>query len=302
MTAVHLDVGCLRLFAAAARLGNLSRAAVMMGVTQPALSYRIRQMEEALGAPLFLRRHRGLELTAAGEELYDAVSQGLDKIDRAIGAIGRKRVTPTVRLATDFGFAAARLMPKMAEFRLINPDIEVHIVATQSLTAAVHPDIDLAIVFGSREDFRGEAALIIPERVTTVCTAGFAARYGPFGEPADLLGVPLIHLDSPDKTRWFEWDRWLAAAGVPGRSTVPAIGFNTYTLVVQAALSDQGVALGWLGLVDDLLESGALVRACDLTLTSDRGYWLLRPSRPQAREVEVVAAWLRAWQTLSTAP
>src|SRR3546814_10599388 len=76
------------------------------------------------------------------------------------------------------------------------------------------------------------------------------------------------------------------------RST--SLSFNTYTLVIQAVLAEQGIALGWAGLVDDLLASGTLVPACDATLGSRRGYWLLRPKGAVPAEVDLVADWLRS--------
>src|SRR3546814_4123324 len=69
------------------------------------------------------------------------------------------------------------------------------------------------------------------------------------------------------------------------RST--SLSFNTYTLVIQAVLAEQGIALGWAGLVDDLLASGTLVPACDATLGSRRGYWLLRPKRSEEHTSEL---------------
>jgi len=116
-----LDLGCLRPFDMVARHRNLSRAATALGMTQPALSYRIKQMEDLLGVRLFRRRHRGLELTAEGETLQGAVRVGLERIDEVVQSICRRARTPTVRLATDFAFAAFRLMPRVADFRVRIP-------------------------------------------------------------------------------------------------------------------------------------------------------------------------------------
>jgi DNA-binding transcriptional LysR family regulator len=107
-------MGSLRPFDVVARHGNLSRAAAALGTTQPALSYRIKQMEELLGVPLFRRRPRGLELTPEGEALQLAVRQGLERIDEAVQSICRSTRTPTVRLATDFAFAAFRFRRSIA--------------------------------------------------------------------------------------------------------------------------------------------------------------------------------------------
>src|SRR3546814_9071099 len=79
MSGNPLDSGCLRPFDVVAHHRNMSRAAAALGMTQPALSYRIRQMEDVLGVQLFRRRPRGLELTSEGETLQTAVRLGLDR-------------------------------------------------------------------------------------------------------------------------------------------------------------------------------------------------------------------------------
>ncbi len=296
MSTNPLDIGCLRPFDVVARHGNLSRAAAALGTTQPALSYRIKQMEELLGVSLFRRRHRGLELTAEGVALQTAVRQGLERIDDAVQSICRRARTPTVRLATDFAFAAFRLMPRVSDFRRANPGIDVHIVATQSHGPGIEEDVDLAVLFGDRDDFAdrfdGEMSLLVPERATAVCAPGFRDRFGPFERIEQLLDVPLVHLEGDNSGRWFTWDSWFERAGVTGHPTASSLGFNTYTLVMQAVLAEQGVAIGWYGLVGDLLASGAVVQACDCTLGSERGYWLLRRSGKLSPEAAVVAEWL----------
>lgn len=293
-----IDLGCLRLFDTVARHRNLSRAAEVLAMSQPALSYRVRQMEEQLGVALFRRRPRGLELTPEGEVLQAAVRHGLARIDEAVQTIRRRAGTPTVRLATDFAFAAFRLMPHVGDFRRAHPGVDIHIVASQSLAPEIADDVDLAVLFGDSEnfaeDFDGGMSLLIPERVTAVCTPGFLKRFGPFRHVEQLLEVPLVHLDSDSDSggRWFTWESWFGRAGVTRHPTASALSFNTYTLVMQAVLAEQGVALGWYGLVDDLLASGAVVQACDCTLGSPRGYWLLRRKGNQRAEVDLVAAWL----------
>lgn len=283
-----LNVGCLRLFEMTARHQNLTRAAIDLGMTQPALSYRIRQIEDLLGVHLFHRRHRGLTLTREGETLHRAVQQGLDQIDEAVQSIRERASAPVVRIITDFAFATYRLMPLIARFRRQHPGIEVQIVAMQSLPPWLESANDLAILFGNRNEMGRQAQLLVPERVTTVCAPGLRERSGPFDTPGALLAVPLIHLEGDDGSRWFTWHSWLAAAEVPDHTSVGSLSFNTYTLALQAAQSGQGVALGWHGLVDDLLAAGVLAQACDVTLETGRGYWLVQQDTPSP-EVELVA-------------
>src|SRR3546814_5907197 len=102
MSGNPLDSGCLRPFDVVAHHRNLSRAAAALGMTQPALSYRIRQMEDVLGLQLFRRRPRGPEVTSEAETLQTAVRQGLERLDQAVRAHRRPPRTPPGRISTDF--------------------------------------------------------------------------------------------------------------------------------------------------------------------------------------------------------
>ncbi|SMF24552.1 putative choline sulfate-utilization transcription factor [Tistlia consotensis] len=288
-----LDLGCLRLFDAAARHENLSHAAAALGMTQPALSYRIRRMEERLGLPLFERRHRGLALSPAGRTLHEAVRDSLERLDQATAAIAVQAETPVVRLATDYAFAALWLMPRVAGFRAAHPGIAVQIVASQELAGGPDGGADLAVLFGGRDEVGAGAERLIAERVTAVCSPAFLAEQGPFESPQRLGELPLLHLEGAGERRWYDWESWLAELGVTRRPGRPGLGLNTYTLVIQAALAGQGVALGWLGLVDGLLESGALVRAHPAELESPRGYWLVPGPGGRLPAVRQVADWIR---------
>lgn len=287
-----LDLGCLRLFATAARHENLSRAAVALGMTQPALSYRIRQMEQRLGVALFERRHRGLALSPAGRSLQRAAESALAELDRSVASILAGPEGGRVRLATDYAFAALWLMPRVGAFRRAHPGCELEIVASQELSGGLAGDADLAVRFGGRRDVGAAAERLMAERVVAVCSPAFLARHGPLETPHALAAAPLLHLEARERDRWFDWEGWLAGLGVARRPGTPGLAFNSYSLVVQAALAGQGVALGWLGLVDGLLASGALVRAHPAVRESDCGYWLL--ADPGGSEVAArAAAWIR---------
>ncbi len=286
-----LDLGSLRIFDAVARLGSLTRAADELAMSQPAVSYQIRRMEERLGAPLFYRLHRGTALSEAGETLHRAVRPGLERIDEAVREIRQRARVPAVRIFTDYGFAAFWLMPRVAEFRPLHPDVEVHIVASQGLDDAQEGTADAAVLFGRQGDFFEDARLLMPERVVPVCSPGFLARFGPFPDAAALAGAPLLHLDTVGRPRWLTWNAWLAAQGVTREPVQGDLGLNTYGFVIQAALAEQGIALGWLGLIDAYLASGTLVAVGPEILREDCGYWLVT-RQPASRAARALSDWL----------
>ncbi|WP_064697257.1 choline sulfate utilization transcriptional regulator [Rhizobium aegyptiacum] len=287
------ELGWMRIFVEVGRLGSFSSAATLLGLTQPAVSYQIRRLEEQFGVSLLRRQHRGVELTAEGERLLEVAAKAVGDIDALARSFRIEAQRPVVRLRTDYAFSALWLIPRMDGFRLLHPETDMQIVATQRLAAGFRDEADVAVVFGTREEFGAIGTLLLPERVVPVCTRGFLDRNGPFDDPRQLAKVRLIHLDAPLPSPWFDWRRYFAEFSV--RRDVNAgrgdISFNTYSLVIQAALSEQGVALGWMGLVDTLLSSRMLLRAGPPLEARDRGYWLVPPRSPNVHS-ERLSAWL----------
>ncbi|HZG30968.1 MAG TPA: LysR substrate-binding domain-containing protein [Ensifer sp.] len=288
-----LDLGWLRLFEAIGRHKNLTRVAEELRLSQPAVSYQLRRIEESVGAPLVQRLHRGAALTREGAQLHDAVVEALTGIDEAVRQIRRRGRQTAVRIHTDFGFASYWLMPRISAFRRLEPDVEVHILASQSIKIADTGEADLYILFGRQGAFGASAVQLMEECVRPVCSPAYLAKAGPFREPADLARQRLIHLEGDDDERWFSWQGFLKDMGVARQPDTGDLSFNAYHLVLQAALGEEGLALGWTGLVDDLVKAGLLTVAGPALVRPDRGYWLVQPSAREAH-VDKLAAWLLA--------
>ncbi|MBX4940437.1 choline sulfate utilization transcriptional regulator [Rhizobium binae] len=287
------ELGWMRLFVEVARLGSFSAAATLLGLTQPAVSYQIRRLEQQFGVGLLRRQHRGVELTAEGERLLEVAARAVGDIDALARSFRAEAQRPVVRLRTDYAFSALWLIPRMDGFRRLHPKTDIQIVATQRLAAGFRDEADVAVVFGTRAEFDAVGTLLLSERVVPVCTRGFLDRNGPFDDPRQLAGSRLIHLDAPLPSPWFDWRTYFAEFSIlrdapAGRGD---ISFNTYSLVVQSALSEQGVALGWKGLVDTLLSAGMLLEAGPSLDAADRGYWLV-PPRSASAQSEKLSRWL----------
>ncbi|MBX4927072.1 choline sulfate utilization transcriptional regulator [Rhizobium binae] len=287
------ELGWMRLFVEVARLGSFSAAATLLGLTQPAVSYQIRRLEQQFGVGLLRRQHRGVELTAEGERLLEVAARAVGDIDALARSFRAEAQRPVVRLRTDYAFSALWLIPRMDGFRRLHPETDIQIVATQRLAAGFRDEADVVVVFGTRAEFDAVGTLLLPERVVPVCTRGFLDRNGPFDDPRQLAGSRLIHLDAPLPSPWFDWRTYFAEFSIlrdapAGRGD---ISFNTYSLVVQSALSEQGVALGWKGLVDTLLSAGMLLEAGPSLDAADRGYWLV-PPRSASAQSEKLSRWL----------
>jgi LysR family glycine cleavage system transcriptional activator len=282
----------LAAFEAAARLLNFSLAAQSLGMTQSAVSQQVLSLEEALGRPLFQRLHRGVRLTEAGATLLEAVTRSLDGIADVIAMLRQEVARSTLTIATDFGFASFWLMPRLHALADALPGVEVRIVTSQLAPNAPAEDADITILFGDGEG-RGVVMLF---GVRPVCSPAFLAQHGGTGRDWRMLDwsrLPLLHLDAPDPVRWLRWADWFAGHGLPPRSSRDrSLRFNTYPLVVEAALLGEGVALGWEPLVDRLLNSGALVPVMTEAVVTGRGYCLAEAPRGRSNPATLA---FRAW-------
>jgi putative choline sulfate-utilization transcription factor len=281
-------------FEAAGRHRNFSAAARELGTTQSAVSHQIHFLEQDLGTPLFHRLHRGVDLTADGNRLFECVRDGFDHLHRVVSEIRSRRRHQVLAVATDFGFAACWMMPRLGNLRALIPDLDVRIVTSQHWIDLRGEPLDVAVeIGGGPGHWPGcVAEPLFPESVVTVCSPGLLAFHGPIAGPGDLARLPLLHLESVKPARWLCWDDWFAAHGVARTGTGRDLTFNNYPLVLQAAVAGQGVALGWLPLVEDLLRGGQLVAVLDRTLRTDCSYYLVTPNR---RDRPVVLDRFRTW-------
>ncbi|SOC15456.1 LysR family transcriptional regulator [Rhodobacter maris] len=269
-----VDLGWIRVFVEVAAVGSLSAAARRLSLTQPAVSYQMRRAETELGTPLLRRVHRGTELTEAGRRLAEILAPAVAQVDTLARDLRAAPAPRVLRLHTDFAFSALWLIPRMHRFRARHPDLELQVIATQHTALRELGPGDTAVVFGARSQIEGPAELLLRECVVPVCTPAFAEAQG-----SALDRAPLIHLDNSGAAEsWFTWARYLAETG-RARPAAPDRGlhFNTYSLVIEATLAGQGVALGWRGLIDTMLSRKMLVTAGPPLTNPEQGYFLVQP-------------------------
>jgi putative choline sulfate-utilization transcription factor len=286
-----IDLAWMRILVEIDRRGSLSAAAQALGLSQPAVSYQIRVLEQRFGLPLLQRLHRGVRFTEEGSRLLAIAERTVTEVDALQRSMNAKRRRPTVRLATDYAFSSLWLIPRMHDFRQLHPEIDLQIVATQRLGHHWREDADVAVAFGTRGEFSAQGQLLMPERVVPICTPGLLRTAKEAGGSPMNRG-PLIHLDAENMSPWLDWPSYLS--GVQ-QSETPVdrpgdLRFNTYSLVVQAAMGGQGVALGWLGIIDQLLDAHMLVIAGKTVSVPERGYWLMTASDGAA--ARLLARWL----------
>lgn len=261
-------------FEACYRLRSFTRAAASLNVRQPAISHQIRVLEEDLGAKLFERQGARIAPTAAADEIFRAVSSGLSEIVRGCTEIRNRAGDDTMSLATYPGIAAFWLLPRLAKAPAGGDKPPFRVTTAERDADIPLSDTDAAILFG-RGDWPGfESILLFGEQVMPIASPGLAEDWQG-RTPEELLRQgPLIHLEDPEK-RWFDWDDWRRHAAPDVERMSSAFTVTNHGIAIQEALLGAGIALGWSGVTDELLDRGALVALAREPLTSGRGYYLV---------------------------
>jgi putative choline sulfate-utilization transcription factor len=291
----QVPLDALRVFESAARQQSFTAAALELGSSQPAISQQIKRLEQQLAVRLFDRVYRGIVLTEAGELLLGYVQQGLSTIDAGLAAVTAQQQHEVLQVATDFAFAAYWLMPRLERFHRLHPEVDVSLVTSERGLGALPAETDVAIIFGDGRSKHGEAHLLFHEEVFPVCSPRLLnAETAPL-PPAALARLPLLHLRPESRSHWFDWSSLFRALGIAETPSSGMLRFDNYTLLIQAAIAGQGVAIGWRHLIDELLVQGLLCRVCAASVKSEFGYYVVLPERKRRqRLIDSFVSWLQA--------
>ncbi len=283
-------------FEAAARHLSFTKAAEELFLTQSAVSRQIKALEENLGVLLFERQHRALSLTDAGQELYGVAVDVLARLQTATTALRAERQPRQLSITTTTGFAALWLIPRLKRFTSGHPDIDVRISATDTAVNLERGLVDIAIRYGSKQTMPADAIALFGEEILPVCSPSLAADSAtPLETPSDLQHHALLHLDYPGLQKsWFDWGTWLTAVGIGDLKPAGTLHFSQYDQMIHAAIAGQGVALGRMPLLTELIRSGSLIAPFEKSVMGTRAYFVLTTrnayTKPYAAEF---TGWLR---------
>jgi LysR family glycine cleavage system transcriptional activator len=278
-------LAAVRVFEAAARHQNFTRAAEELGMTQAAVSYQIRLLEDRVGAALFLRQPRQVVLTPLGQRLAGPLSKALRDIGTVFREVCEENQTALTISALQT-MAITWLSPRLAQFQFENPQFAVRVRTSQHLVDFATEAVDLALRYGP-----GAWPGVVAEKL-------FACHYAPLcapdlrerldlHEPADLLRAPLLSPEEPS------WKVWFADLGLD----LPQRGGQTLSLEmqamnVQAAMRGHGVAMAVPELFAYDIAAGRLVLAVEHAILDQWAYWVVYP---QARQRDHKIRRFRDW-------
>jgi DNA-binding transcriptional LysR family regulator len=290
----QLRLDLLHTFEAAARHLSFTRAGAELFLSQSAVSRQVQQLEDSVGAPLFERRHRALALTEAGRVLHRAVEDSLERLRDAAARVRSSAVRPHVTVTCTPGFASFWLIPRLAGFTSAHPGVDVRISATLDLVDLERSAVDLAVRFVPGA--QGQGPLLFEEEVQPMCAPQLLRdRARPLRSPADLEQHTLLTVEMHDAPLTADWEPWLALMGLPGVHMAHSVRFTQYAEAVAAAVAGQGVVIGRLPLLADLVRQKKLVAPFRSPAASRRGYFLtLAPQAAHNPSARAFADWLQA--------
>ena len=281
-------LSAIRAFEAAGRHENFSRAAEELGMTQAAVSYQIRQLEDRVGRPLFVREKGRVRLSDSGRRLLPAVSTGFSGIAEAFAAL-REEDEDVLAVETSASFGGTWLSARIGRFQLRQPDLAVRVSLSNELVDFGAGSIDAAIRSGAGKWDGLRSDFLFRQHFTPVCAPAFLAAHA-IRTPADLLEAERLAPNDP------MWRAWFACAGI-GEPPPPRRG-----VILDSQLQEANTMIGGFGIamLTPLywradLESGRLVQPFETLYVAPSAQWLVHPaSRVGVRKIERFREWLHA--------
>lgn len=288
----------LRCFEAVARQQSFTSAAAELCITQSAVSQQIKKLEQRLGVGLIERSKQGITLTVEGNQLYIAARASFARLTEIIESFESHRSSEFLELVSAPSFALRWLMPKLANFYSRHPRISLRVRAdfhTLEYGMRSAEQGVMALVYSTKPRGVVDAVEILDEWLTPVASPRFLAEHPHIRSANDIEAVHMLHDDVAWRgaSPYVEWDYWLKKAGIVLRGFSGGQRYNLSTLAMEAALADQGIALGRAALITDDLQAKRLVCLFDSTVVSPASYWLVSSSKPSS-QTEMIAQWLRA--------
>lgn len=283
------SLNALRAFEAAGRHGSFSAAGRELNVTHAAISHQIRALEEELGAPLFHRTGRQVELTERGQKLLSVLSLAFEQMQEGWAQAAAKDNT-TLTVTVEPSFAARWLVLRLGKFNRAHPEIELRLLPSSELVDFTREDVDIGVRYGLGGWPDVVSEKLFEATVYPVCSPLLIDPKRPIRKPEDLKSYPLLHEETMQ-----HWVNWLEQAGVKNpRWAERGPLFIEASLALQAAAGGLGVALANDTLAMADLAEGRLVRLFDMEMPDEEGYWLVyREGGLKKPRIAAFRRWIR---------
>ena len=265
-------LNALRAFEAAARHESFTRAAEELCVTQGAVSHQVKALESELGLKLFNRECQRLIITEAGRNYLEVVRDALDRIASGTERLLQRQSAGALTVSTSPNFAAKWLVHRLGRFAEAHPHVDLRVSASLHHVDFAREDVDLGIRHGDGLEPGLHVTRLCAETLTPVCSPKLMRGRNRLRAPPDLARHTLLHLNDRG-----DWQKWLDAAGVEGVDLKRGPVLNQASMVLDAAVDGQGVALARSALAAWDMIGGRLVQPFELALPVPYAYWIVCP-------------------------
>jgi LysR family glycine cleavage system transcriptional activator len=265
-------LNALKAFEAAARHESFTRAAGELFVTQGAVSHQVKALETELGLKLFNRERQRLVITEAGREYLVVVRDALDRIALGTERLLQRQNSGVLTISTSPDFAAKWLVYRLGHFAEAHREIDLRVSATLHHVDFAREEVDMAVRHGDGNWPGLDTVRLSSEQLFAVCSPKLLSGRRRLSKPSDVLRYPLIHMDSRN-----DWSKWLQAAGLDEAQVIHGPVLNRASMVIDAAINGQGIALARTTLAAFDLINGRLVRPFPETLRLSKTYWIICP-------------------------
>lgn len=270
----------LVVFEAAARHLSFTLAGEELRISREAVSRQIRSLETFLDQKLFDRLHRALDLTEAGKKLHATVGDSLGAIADTTAELADPNAGSSVMVSATVAIASFWLTPRLPRFRAAHPDTTIHVTVADTPGNMRHAGINIGLRYGDGDWPGLSARHLFDIESLPVCSPEYLKSAGALSSPNDLCRHTLLNLDGQPHAAE-DWQWWLDAFGAASPEPSQVVGFDNYANVIQAAVNGQGVALGFSGLMDDLIERGQLIAPMDARKGRGLGVYVVLPDDAQ---------------------
>lgn len=281
------SLNSLKVFAIVAETRSLSAAGRELNVTHAAVSQQVRSLENFMGLQLVAREGRGVALTPEGEQLYSGLSGGFETIREAVDALLKDDTARPLNITMTPSFAVSWLMPRINDFRLQYPDIELMLNPTAEVIELKPGGVDLAIRFGGGNWPGLESELLLPTNFAVVganCLIGDKV----IETPEDIIEFPWLQEYGTN-----ELAMWMEEQGVVPKGKLNITHLPGY-MVLEGLRRGDGISATAMAFIEPDIASGSLRVLFEDTVRLGTGYYMLtRPGviRPPLKKL---MTWLRS--------
>ncbi|AMS17866.1 LysR family transcriptional regulator [Pseudomonas chlororaphis] len=285
-----MDLNAARMFVSVVQCGSISSAANLLQLPLATIRRGIRELERSLNVQLLERSTRGTRLTAAGSQLYEHASRGIEALAEGEQAVRNDRMHLQGRLSVSVPAAFESWWKLLAEFQRCHPEVQVAVYTSERESDLAQDGIDVALRAGPLFDEERPARLLGSYRHMLVASPLLLERLGTPQTPADLRGFPCAvwWRQADAREQWQLGDQYY--------SPDPLFAANDYLHLRQLALTAKVVTELPAFLAAEAVRDGRLQALLPRLPMPEQQLHLLYPNqRPPSNIVRAYLDFAQAW-------